>query len=209
MTALAARSPYPAPTLSSSMMYRQPNAVVNTHFTSPTESEFSEPNKDSVMEWDEARVSEWLRSFNCGQYVETFRKHNINGQILLELNDERLVEIGIKKIGPKKLLRRRIDMLRKEVLQKSSRSFMNRVSPSTIQQQAQFTHKHPSYNLPHLTAICSNTHHHPLARQGHCILLDQAQLRVQISGCPDRSTVPSWLMLLISAAKPPRDQVLL
>ncbi|SMQ49929.1 unnamed protein product [Zymoseptoria tritici ST99CH_1A5] len=135
MTTLAARSPYPAPTLSSSIMYRQPNAAVNTHFTSPTESEFSESHRDgrdSVMEWDEGRVVEWLRSFNCGQYAETFRKNNINGQILLEMNDERLMEIGIKKIGPKKLLRRRIDILRKELLQKSSRSFMNRLNLAAL-----------------------------------------------------------------------------
>jgi mitogen-activated protein kinase kinase kinase len=92
------------------------------------------------MEWDEARVSEWLRSFNCGQYVETFRKHNIDGQILLELNDDRLMEIGIKKIGPKKLLRRRIDILRKELLQKTSRSFMNRVSTTCVTFRRTFLH---------------------------------------------------------------------
>ena len=52
-------------------------------FTSPTESEFSESyrdGKESVVDWDEARVAEWLKSISCGQYVEIFRNNNINGE---------------------------------------------------------------------------------------------------------------------------------
>ncbi|MCJ1247238.1 ATP binding [Trapelia coarctata] len=73
----------------------------NGPFASPTESEFSDPSEghDSVRSWDEKRVGDWLRSINCGQYVEVFKANNVNGSNLIECDQNVLKELGIKKIG--------------------------------------------------------------------------------------------------------------
>ncbi|OAQ97864.1 hypothetical protein LLEC1_00041 [Akanthomyces lecanii] len=69
-------------------------------FASPTESEFSETDgPDSVKNWDEDRVCDYLVSVKCGEYEKIFRKNNINGQNLLEMDKEVLKEMGIDKVG--------------------------------------------------------------------------------------------------------------
>lgn len=70
------------------------------NYGSPTESEFSESDgPDSVKNWDEERVCEYLRSVKCGEYEKLFRKNNINGENLLEMDKEVLKEMGIDKVG--------------------------------------------------------------------------------------------------------------
>ncbi|XWX00938.1 hypothetical protein V2A60_008961 [Cordyceps javanica] len=69
-------------------------------FASPTESEFSESDgPDSVKNWDEDRVCDYLVSVKCGEYEKLFRKNNINGQNLLEMDKDVLKEMGIDKVG--------------------------------------------------------------------------------------------------------------
>jgi mitogen-activated protein kinase kinase kinase len=69
-------------------------------FNSPTESDFSEnDNPDSVKNWDEDKVCEYLRSLKCGEYEKLFRKNHINGENLLEMDKEVLKEMGIDKVG--------------------------------------------------------------------------------------------------------------
>ena len=69
-------------------------------FSSPTESEFSDiENPESAKNWDEERVSDWLRSVNCGDYEKLFKKNNINGENLLEMDKAVLQEMGIDKVG--------------------------------------------------------------------------------------------------------------
>jgi mitogen-activated protein kinase kinase kinase len=114
MAALAAKSPYPAPLGSASTqhIFVAPSAGMQTRravqmaptnqgFASPTDSEFSDliDAPDSVKNWDEDRVSEWLHTVNCGVYKKLFRKNNINGENLLEMDKAVLQEMGIEKIG--------------------------------------------------------------------------------------------------------------
>lgn len=70
-------------------------------FTSPTESEFSDSisGPDSTRHWDEERVCDWLHTINCGAYEKLFKKNNINGENLLEMDKAVLQEMGIDKIG--------------------------------------------------------------------------------------------------------------
>lgn len=69
-------------------------------FASPTESEFSDAEgPDSVKNWTEDQVCEYLRSVKCGEYEKLFRKNNINGENLLEMDKEVLKEMGIDKVG--------------------------------------------------------------------------------------------------------------
>ncbi|KAI1335735.1 kinase-like domain-containing protein [Xylariaceae sp. FL0016] len=72
----------------------------NQAFTSPTESDFSDVDgPDAVKNWTEDQVCEYLRSVKCGEYEKLFRKNNINGENLLEMDKEVLKEMGIDKVG--------------------------------------------------------------------------------------------------------------
>lgn len=114
MAMLASKSPYPAPLATSSQQSstqktpvlpgRRTPAMVSSSqptFASPTESEFSESvdAPDTARNWDEDRVCEWLRSVSCGDYEKLFRKNNINGENLLEMDKAVLQELGIEKVG--------------------------------------------------------------------------------------------------------------
>ncbi|KAK5131504.1 hypothetical protein LTR08_000898 [Meristemomyces frigidus] len=154
MATLASRSPYPAPAFASNMpstQYRMPaSAALNGNhvtaagvFTSPTESEFSESYKDSardsVQEWDEARVGDWLRSINCGQYVELFRRNNINGENLMDMDQATLKEMGIKKVGDRVRIGAQAKVFRNNVYKRTSKRSINRNSLATLDGNAQLT----------------------------------------------------------------------
>ncbi|CAL3965772.1 hypothetical protein PZA11_002635 [Diplocarpon coronariae] len=82
-------------------------------FASPTESEFSDlEGPESAKNWDEERVCDWLVSVNCGDYEKIFRKNNINGENLLEMDKAVLQEMGIDKIGDRVRLFLNIKKLR-------------------------------------------------------------------------------------------------
>jgi mitogen-activated protein kinase kinase kinase len=143
MTSLASRQPYPAALGSAGMApsathYRVPpsatSAASGTNhnlFTSPTESEFSESYRDnaaeSVQDWDEARVGEWLQSIGCGQYVDVFRRNNINGENLMDMDQQMLKEMGIKKIGDRVRIGAQAKVFRNNVYKKASKKSINRV----------------------------------------------------------------------------------
>lgn len=81
---------------------RRPPAVhaAGQAFASPTESEFSDlDGPDAVKNWTEDQVCDYLRSVKCGEYEKLFRKNNINGENLLEMDKEVLKEMGIEKVG--------------------------------------------------------------------------------------------------------------
>jgi mitogen-activated protein kinase kinase kinase len=144
MTSLASRQPYSAALGSAGMAptathYRVPpsastaaSGVNHNLFTSPTESEFSESYRDnaaeSVQDWDEARVGDWLKNIGCGQYVEVFRRNNINGENLMDMDQQMLKEMGIKKIGDRVRIGAQAKVFRNNVYKKASKKSINRVS---------------------------------------------------------------------------------
>lgn len=114
--------------------YRPPasSAAVNGHgvFTSPTESEFSESyrdGKESVLDWDEDRVAEWLKSIKCSEYVDIFRKNNINGENLMDIDQSTLKEMGVKKIGDRVRIGTQAKVFRSNVYKRTSKRHINRV----------------------------------------------------------------------------------
>ena len=56
-------------------------------------------NIDLVQQWDENTVGEWLKSVNCGKYREIFAANNINGDALLDCDQNILKEVGVTKVG--------------------------------------------------------------------------------------------------------------
>jgi SAM domain (Sterile alpha motif) len=102
----------------------------NQSFASPTESEFSDAEgPESAKNWDEERVCDWLRSINCGEYEKLFRKNNINGENLLEMDKAVLQEMGIDKIGDRVRLFLGIKKLRTKAY--ANQKKRNRVSEGT------------------------------------------------------------------------------
>ena len=98
-------------------------------FSSPTESDFSDSdNPDSVKNWDEDKVCEYLRSLRCGEYEKLFRKNHINGENLLEMDKEVLKEMGIDKVGDRVRLFLGIKKLRTKAY--ANQKKRNRVSPN-------------------------------------------------------------------------------
>jgi mitogen-activated protein kinase kinase kinase len=96
-------------------------------FASPTESEFSDvEGPDTVKNWNEDQVCEYLRSVKCGEYEKLFRKNNINGENLLEMDKEVLKEMGIDKVGDRVRLFLGIKKLRTKAYANQKRR--NRVS---------------------------------------------------------------------------------
>ncbi|TKA70986.1 hypothetical protein B0A55_08029, partial [Friedmanniomyces simplex] len=144
MATFASRSAFPTPAYPQSNMptssthYRgAPTNGTGPHvFTSPTESEFSDTYRDgareAVQDWDEARVGDWLKSINCGQYVEIFRRNHINGENLMEIDKEMLKEIGIKKLGDRVRINEKAKAFRNMVYKRSSKKAINRHSLAAL-----------------------------------------------------------------------------
>ncbi|KAK9360128.1 kinase-like domain-containing protein [Lipomyces starkeyi] len=83
---------------------RSPPAMASastTALSSPTSSVFSAPNSllDEIRHWDESKVAEWLRSVNCAKYIRLFEENHINGEALLEVDQNVVKELGITKVG--------------------------------------------------------------------------------------------------------------
>ncbi|KAJ8099772.1 kinase-like domain-containing protein [Lipomyces tetrasporus] len=72
-----------------------------TALSSPTSSVFSESSSllDEIRRWDESKVAEWLRSVNCAKYTRLFEENHINGEALLEVDQNVVKELGITKVG--------------------------------------------------------------------------------------------------------------
>lgn len=137
MAAVATRT---APPTASSHLghYRVPtNGISNGHgvFSSPTESEFFESHRDardSVLDWDEARVGEWLRSIDLGQYADVFRRNNINGEVLMELDQPLLKEMGVNKLGDRVRINAQAKSFRNSVHKRTSKWNMSLITLTAL-----------------------------------------------------------------------------
>jgi len=74
--------------------------MATQNYASPTQSEFDDVDgPESVKNWNEDQVCEYLRSVKCGEYEKVFRRNHINGENLLEIDKEVLKEMGVDKVG--------------------------------------------------------------------------------------------------------------
>lgn len=141
MAMLASKSSFPASLASTNatlVSSAQPSSVAPTRrvpavhatgqaFASPTESDFSDiDGPDAVKNWSEDQVCDYLRSVKCGEYEKLFRKNNVNGENLLEMDKEVLKEMGIDKVGDRVRLFLGIKKLRTKAYANQKRR--NRVS---------------------------------------------------------------------------------
>jgi len=85
------------------------------------EAEFGDLEPETVKKWDEDDVCHFLRRLKWGQYEDVFRKNNINGENLLELDKTLLQEMGVEKVGDRVRLWLTIKKLRTMVYANQAR----------------------------------------------------------------------------------------
>jgi len=56
-------------------------------------------------EWTPAMVAQFLRSIDLPMYIEAFEAERVDGEVLIDLNEESIADLKVKKIHQKKLLR--------------------------------------------------------------------------------------------------------
>ena len=64
------------------------------------EKEIDENKKKIIEKWTIDEVADWLKKFgDLKVYVDTFKNEEINGFSLLKMDETRLKELGMKKMG--------------------------------------------------------------------------------------------------------------
>ena len=73
------------------------SAVTTTILDSPAGSSFAE----YLRTWSDAHVAKWLAEIKCPAHIDTFKQHDIRGDVLLELDQDTLKEMKILSVGDK------------------------------------------------------------------------------------------------------------
>ena len=81
--------------------------------------------------WTDENVSRWLNEIRCGCHEESFRTNDIRGDVLLELDQITLKEMGISSIGDRLRILNAVKVLRQRVSGKAvSSAAAHRSKPS-------------------------------------------------------------------------------
>ncbi|KAI6036242.1 Pkinase-domain-containing protein [Pisolithus microcarpus] len=56
---------------------------------------------DYLRTWSDAQVAKWLTEIKCPSHIDTFKEHDIRGDVLLELDPDTLKEMNITSVGDK------------------------------------------------------------------------------------------------------------
>jgi len=79
----------------------------------PAPCDFSHSSElQDLRFWTIDKVSEWLVSVGFGHLKEVFVEHRISGDVLLDLSQSDLVEMGVQALGDRKRILRGIALLR-------------------------------------------------------------------------------------------------
>ncbi|CAK5277694.1 unnamed protein product [Mycena citricolor] len=72
-----------------------PTTSMNAYFDPPPNTPYS----DFIRTWTDAHVARWLSDIKCASHAATFRANDIRGDIILELDQTTLQELGVNSIG--------------------------------------------------------------------------------------------------------------
>ncbi|KAI0302168.1 hypothetical protein BC826DRAFT_966178 [Russula brevipes] len=72
--------------------------------------------------WSDSHVSAWLANIKCGHHATTFRTSDIRGDVLLELDQVTLKEIGIASVGDRLRILNAVKILRQKCSNRNERS---------------------------------------------------------------------------------------
>ena len=79
-----------------------------------------------IRTWTDSQVARWLTDIKCGCHNETFKANDIRGDVILELDQASLKEIGIASIGDRLRILNAVKSLRQRVASRN-------VTPSSTQ----------------------------------------------------------------------------
>ncbi|KAG6333652.1 hypothetical protein ID866_5439 [Astraeus odoratus] len=71
------------------------SAVAPTTLDPPIGTSFA----DYLRTWSDAHVARWLTDIRCPSHIDTFKEHDIRGDVLLELDPDTLKEMNIMSVG--------------------------------------------------------------------------------------------------------------
>ena len=52
-----------------------------------------------IKSWDDDHVGRWLYEVHVGQYADVFRTNDIRGDVLLDVDQQALKEMGVRSVG--------------------------------------------------------------------------------------------------------------
>ena len=78
-------------------------------------SSMSRLNPANLTSWSVEDVCFWLLAQNLGNFVDTFRENEVDGECLLTLNNRLLKDdLGINALGHRSRILKRVDALKNE-----------------------------------------------------------------------------------------------
>ena len=75
---------------------------------------------ESVRSWSDYHVARWLADIKCAAYSSTFKAHDIRGDIILDLDQVSLIELGVSAIGDRLRILNAIKSLRQRTQGRST-----------------------------------------------------------------------------------------
>jgi mitogen-activated protein kinase kinase kinase len=78
------------------------------------------PFTEFVRSWSDSHVARWLADIKCAAYSSTFKAHDIRGDIILDLDQASLVELGVSAIGDRLRILNAIKSLRQRAQGRST-----------------------------------------------------------------------------------------
>ncbi|KAK2466884.1 hypothetical protein APHAL10511_001142 [Amanita phalloides] len=99
---------------------------------------------DFVRSWSDTHVARWLADIKCAAYAATFKAHDIRGDIILDLDQFSLIELGISTIGDRLRILNAIKALRQRVHGKSTTHLSISWSSNTSQDSQDRMESSPS-----------------------------------------------------------------
>ena len=77
--------------------YGSDTSLVSTSDASPIPH--GTPYLDWVKVWGDDEVGSWLAENNCSNYAQAFKDHDIRGDVLLDVDQQALKELGVHSVG--------------------------------------------------------------------------------------------------------------
>lgn len=96
-----------------------PMTPVSAHTNGAAEQPPGMLYSDFIRRWSDNEVARWLSEIKCANHAETFRNNDIRGDILLELDQSTLQEMGVKSIGDRLRIVNAVKLLRQKAASKT------------------------------------------------------------------------------------------
>ncbi|KAK0459762.1 ste11-like protein [Desarmillaria tabescens] len=96
-----------------------PSTPTLSHPNGTTEPTPGVSYSDYIRTWTDAHVARWLADIKCGSHAATFKANDIRGDILLELDQTTLQEMGVSSIGDRFRILHAVKALRQKASTRS------------------------------------------------------------------------------------------